>query len=55
MQLKYACEICRLDRLHQQCNETLKTMRMPTNRSEAYRFTDLAPIMAESFEVSYTS
>lgn len=27
-------------------------MRMPTNRSEAYRFTDLAPIMAESFEVA---
>ena len=27
-------------------------MRMPTNRSESYRFTDVAPILAQTFEVS---
>lgn len=41
-----------LERLHQQCIDTLKTMRMPTNRSEAYRFTDVAPIMSASFQVA---
>ena len=26
---------------------------MPTNRNESYRFTDVAPIMAQSFEVTH--
>lgn len=28
-------------------------MRMPTSRNESYRFTDVAPIMAQSFEVNH--
>ncbi|KAL3132695.1 hypothetical protein ABBQ32_009205 [Trebouxia sp. C0010 RCD-2024] len=39
-----------LSNLRRQCIDTLKTMRMPTNRTESYRFTDVAPIMAETFE-----
>ena len=42
-----------MDKLRQQCIETLRTMRMPTNRTESYRFTDVAPIMAQSFEVRH--
>ena len=43
----------RMNSLCQQCIETLRTMRMPTNRNESYRFTDVAPIMAQSFEVRH--
>ena len=48
---KLLCAASRLSKLRKQCIETLKTMRMPTNRTESYRFTDVAPIIAQTFEV----
>ena len=35
-----------------QCMEALRTQRMPTNRNEEYRFTDLSPLLKRNLQVN---
>ena len=35
-----------------QCLEALRTQRMPTNRNEEYRFTDLTPLLRLKLQVN---
>ena len=46
-----ACNPIRLTRLREDCCAALHTMRMPSNRQEEYRFTDLSSILKARIQV----
>ncbi|KAK9797425.1 hypothetical protein WJX73_000714 [Symbiochloris irregularis] len=41
-----------LQQLRDSCQQALQTQRMPTTRNEAFRFTDVSPILKSSFQMS---
>ena len=39
--------------LSSSCREALHSLRMPTMKNEAFRFTDLAPLTKSTIQVSF--
>jgi hypothetical protein len=47
----HPCVGCRLEGLHAQSSDALRTQRMPTTRNEDFRFTDISAVLKSQLQV----
>ena len=47
------CFVCSMTALSSSCREALHSLRMPTMKNEAFRFTDLTPLTKSTIQVNF--